>query len=62
MTEQIGLYVERFDDGTIHLVHIQDHNNLNTSIKPSEYIAAGYLPLIQFLPNKDECATNTESN
>ncbi|HSH72552.1 MAG TPA: hypothetical protein VK974_05780 [Methylophilaceae bacterium] len=54
MTAYVGLYVERFDDGTIHLVYVKNGMGEVVPIKPNEYITKECLPLIQYLPIKGD--------
>jgi hypothetical protein len=48
-----GLYVQRFEDGTIHGVQVVDTGGNSISIDPNTYIERGVKPPIDQLPDQE---------
>jgi hypothetical protein len=46
-----GLYVQRLSTGEIHNVQVEDDAGSPLPMDPNEYIAKGYAPSIESLPD-----------
>lgn len=49
-----GLYVQRLSTGTIHNVQVEDDAGNPRPMDPNEYIARGYAPPIESLPDLED--------
>lgn len=51
MSTTKGLYVQRLDNGEIHGVQVKDSAGNDRSVTPDVYVARGYEPPLESLPN-----------
>ncbi len=52
MSSYTGLYVQRYENGTIHSVQVADPFGNSLPLDPQEYIDRGVKPPIDLLPDQ----------